>query len=301
MMTDARVMPATAPASSRWPRWAGRLLREPLTHFVIIGAVLFGLSAWETREHATSPQQIIIEPGDLQQLLFAWRAQGRPDPTPAEWQAMLAEKVHEEVLYREAVAMGLDKDDTIVVRRMAQKMDFLAEDLSSLREPTQAELQRWLDEHPDSFALPPRITLHHRYFSFDRHGPRTRAVATAAMEGGAPALGDRFMFQDSYAQRTPEEIAGVFGAPFAKAAFQLVPGTWSEPVESGYGWHLVFVDALAPGRIPDLSEIEPKVRASWVEAQRETFKAEAYKAMRAKYEVVLPSADALDAAISDGR
>jgi len=121
------------------------------------------------------------------------------------------------------------------------------------------------------------------------------------MASGAPAAGDRFMFQDAYAQRTPDEITGVFGAPFSEVVFQLMPGAWSGPVQSGYGWHLVFVDALEPRRMPDLSEIEAKVRSGWVEAQRQTFKDEAYKAMRAKYEVVLPSAEALETAISDAR
>lgn len=291
-------MPKLTPAW--WRGWPRRLAREPLTHFVVIGAVLFALSAWGDRQPEAAPGRIVISEGDLQQMLFAWRAQGRADPTPAEWQAMLAEKVHEQVLYHEALAIGLDQNDTIVTRRLAQKMDFLAEDLSALREPTRDELRAWLDAHPADFAVPPRISFHHVYFSPDKHGLRTRAVATAALGAGRPAPGDRFMFQDAYAERLPDEVAGIFGPAFAQAVFESPPGTWTGPIESGLGLHLVFVDSLIPGRAPDLSEVEDRVKASWVSAQRELFKEEAYKVMRAKYEVVLPDLGAVEAPVGKG-
>jgi hypothetical protein len=290
----------TATSAPRWRTFGRRVLREPLTHFAVIGVVLFAVSAWGDRQPTEAPGRIVISEGDLRQMLFAWKAQGRADPTPAEWQAMLAEKVHEQVLYREALAMGLDQDDTIVTRRLAQKMDFLAEDLSALREPTTDELRAWLEAHPADFALPPRISFHHVYFSPDKHGRETREAAIAALGSGRAASGDRFMFQNSYSERLPDEVAGVFGPGFAQAVFALQPGTWSGPIESGLGWHLVYADSLIPGRAPDLSEVRDQVKAGWMAAQREVFKEEAYKVMRAKYEVILPDLDAVEAPVGKG-
>lgn len=276
-----------------------RLLREPLLHFILIGAVLFSAYAWINRSAAPaeSARKIVLTDDDLLQLVVTWQAQGRPEPTPAQMQTLIEAKVREEVLYREALAMGLDQDDTIVKRRMAQKMDFLAEDLSALREPSRDELRAWLKAHPQDFALPPRITFHHLYFSFDERGEKAQEAATTALTGisGRPVdapetttLGDTFMFQDFYPDRTPDEVGSVFGDKFAKALFQLKPGAWSGPIESGFGWHLIFIDSLTPGHVPEFEEIEGEVKAQWTANQRAEFKRQAYDVMRAKYEVVLP-------------
>ncbi len=284
----------------------GRWLREPLLHFLLIGALLFAYSAWRSREPTAATQkQIVLTDDDLLQLVVTWRAQGRPEPNATQMQTLVEAKIREEVLYREALAMGLDKDDTIVKRRMAQKMDFLAEDLSSLREPTREELQAWLKSHPKDFAFPPRITFRHLYFSFDKHHEQTQEAAGNALAKAkdlavnapeAVALGERFMYQDSYADRTPEEVGSVFGEKFAQALFAQKPGAWSGPIESGFGWHLVFIDALTPGRVPEFEEVEAEVKAQWVANQRAEFKKEAYRVMRAKYKVILPAKAAEDAA-----
>jgi parvulin-like peptidyl-prolyl isomerase len=181
---------------------------------------------------------------------------------------------------------------------MAQKMDFLAEDLSALREPTREELQSWLKAHPQDFAHPPRATFRHLYFSFDDRGENARADAAAALAKAAgrsaessevAGLVDAFMFHESYADRSPAQVAGVFGGKFAQALFEQKPGAWSGPVESGFGWHLVFIESLTPGRVPEFEEIEAEVKAEWMANQRAEFKREAYEVMRAKYEVVLPT------------
>jgi hypothetical protein len=212
-------------------------------------------------------------------------------------QGLIEARIREEVLYREALAMGLDKNDTIVRRRMAQKMDFLAEDLSALREPGEDELRAWLATHPQEFAFPPRITFRHIFFAFDRHGPATRNAADAgfaavagrpvtAADTGAP--GDPFMFQDAYAERTPDQVGSVFGGKFSQALFGLKPGSWTGPIESGFGWHLIFIDTLTPGRVPQFEEVAAEEKAAWQTSQRAEFKREAYAVMRAKYEVILP-------------
>lgn len=274
-----------------------RILHEPLLHFLLIGAMLFGIAEW--RDNASEPalKQIVLTEGDVEQLRIAMLAQGLPEPDPAQMRGLIDAKVREEVLYREAIAMGLDQDDTIIRRRLVQKMDFLAEDLSAMREPTQEELQQWMDEHPQEFALPPRVSFRHLYFSPDQRGADAPEAAADArrkldeLEAGsaeAAELGDRFMYQDYYADRTPEQVADVFGRPFAVDVFGLEPGIWSAPIGSGLGWHLVRVDSLTPGHVAELDEVEASVKLQWQEFRRKEFKAEAFDVMRAKYEVILP-------------
>jgi len=277
-----------------------RLLREPLLHFLLIGAALFGVYRFTSGAagSADPSRQIQLSLDDLGQLELGFESQWQRPPTSDELDRLVENKIQEEVLYREALALGLDKDDTIVRRRMAQKMGFLAEDVASAHEPTSDELRTWYTANTAEFALPARVSFSHRYFSPDKRGVRARDDAAAALPAlaGQPqdakraaALGDPFMFQDYYADRTAEQLAKEFGPKFAEAVAALVPGAWRGPIESGYGWHLVFVDTLVPGRVPAFEEVEPDVKIAWLAAAKERARAEAYAAMRAKYTVLLPA------------
>ena len=275
-----------------------RLLREPLLQFLGLGFLLFvgyrGVNgADRLREQ---PRRIELTTDDVKQIGLAWRAQGRTAPSPDEMRSLIDARVREEILAREALALGLDEGDTIVRRRMAQKMEFLFEDVAALGEPTSEELRAWFEQHVDRFTLPPRATFRHLYFSPDRRGAQARddaARARAHVAGrsteSATGLGDPFMFQDYYGERTPDDVARTFGRGFARAIFDLTPGAWTGPIESGYGWHLVWVDSLTPARVPQFEEVERDVRAGWTEDQRAAMREAAFAAMRARYEVVLPT------------
>jgi len=206
--------------------------------------------------------------------------------------------VQEEVLYREGLAMGLDKDDTIVKRRMAQKMQFLAEDVAAAHEPTTGELREWFERNRAMFEQPPRVSFRHLYFSPDRRGARARDDAAAALAklAGQPedtklaaSLADPFMFQEYYRDRAPEFLGKEFGPRFAVTVAKLPAGSWQGPVESGFGWHLVFVDTRVPGRVPVFEEIEADVKTAWLADQKSRAWEKAYKDMRAKYTVLLPA------------
>jgi len=277
-----------------------RLVREPLLHFLALGLVLFVAYAYIQRGRfgVESSRQIALSLDDLRTIEIYFESQWHRQPTPAEFQAMVEDKVREEVLYREALAMGLDKDDTIVKRRMAQKMQFLAEDVAAAHEPSTAELKAWFDKNKEKFALPSRYSFRHLYFSPDKRGQNAQADAAKALpkvtgqpENSALALslGDRFMFQDYYGDRTPEAIAKEFGPQFAVALEKLKPGSWQGPVESGYGWHLVYVDTVIPGRIPAFEEMEPDVKTAWLANQKQQAWQKAYADMRAKYTLLLPN------------
>ena len=276
-----------------------RLLREPLVHFLVVAMALFVVYRAMNPETDSAEQskRIVLTADDLSQLSVVWLAQGRPAPTPEQMRHLVEAKVREEILYREALALGLDKDDTIVKRRLAQKMEFLAEDLSGIEEPSVEGLRIWFEANAQRFALPPRVSFRHLYFSFDRHGERTQAAAETALAAlaGKPrdsadgaALADPFMFQDSYGDRPFSQIATQFGPRFAQALFALKPGSWQGPIESGYGWHLIWIDSLTPSRVPAFEEIEPTVKSAWVADQRKEAKRKMFDAMRARYRVVLP-------------
>jgi peptidyl-prolyl cis-trans isomerase C len=305
----ARTSPARKwlrqPLSAHVRRW----LREPLLHFLVIGAALFTAYAALNRDPngQKDRRRIVLTENDLSQMTIPMLAQGRPAPTIEQMRNLLEAKIREEVLYREALAMGLDRDDIIVKRRMLQKMDFLAEDLSDLREPSREELQAWFRNNAQRFAYPPRISFRHLYFSFDKHGANTAEAAAAALKqiAGKPAnspdaaaLADSFMFRDYYADRSPDQVGSEFGGKFERSVFELKPGSWLGPLESGFGWHLVFVESLTPGRVPEFAEVESEVKSEWIKDQRTEFKRKAYEAMKARYEIVLPTERAIEAACS---
>ena len=225
-----------------------------------------------------SSRQIALSLDELRHMRPYFESQWHRQPTPAEFQAMVEDKVREEVLYREALAMGLDKDDTIVKRRMAQKMQFLAEDRrrrsrafhrtnsrpGSRRTATSSLCPAATASAISTFPLTSAARTH-------RTTPPRRSTKIAGQPEDsklAVSLADRFMFQDYYGDRTPEAMAKEFGPQFAVALEKLKPGSWQGPIESGYGWHLVFVDTVIPGRIPAFEEMEPDVKTAWLGEQK---------------------------------
>lgn len=276
-----------------------RLVREPLLHFALAGVVLlsgYRLLHPELADRETS-NRIVVTEDDLRQMSLTWLAQGRPPPSPEQMRSLVDTWVREEILFREALALGLDQGDTIVKRRMAQKMEFLTDDLSDLREPTRGELQVWFRENAQRFARPARATFRHLYFSPDTRGEQARVAAGQALEAlaGRPAdapeaatLADPFMRAEYDPERTPEQVAKDFGPRFAEALLQLAPGSWQGPIESGFGWHLVFVDSVTPARVPDFEEVEPEIETAWVAEQRRVFKQKAFEVMKSRYVIEVP-------------
>ncbi|HEY4962154.1 MAG TPA: peptidylprolyl isomerase [Terriglobales bacterium] len=286
-----------------------RWLREPLLHFLLLGLVLFAAYAYMQRGRGgvESSKQIALSLDDLRTMDMYFESQWHRQPTPAEFQAMVEDKVREEVLYREALAIGLDKDDTIVKRRMAQKMQFLAEDVAAAHEPSTAELKAWFEKNSNKFALPSRYSFRHLYFSPDKRGKNAQDDAAKALAkiAGQPedsklalSLADPFMFQDYYGDRAPNALAKEFGPQFVVALEKLKPGSWQGPIESGYGWHLVYIDTVIPGRIPAFEEMEPDVKTAWLAEQKQQAWQKAYQAMRSKYAVLLPDPSAQPPAIT---
>lgn len=291
--------------SARSAGWISNTLkswpREPLFHFLLIGFALFiGFRVINPESGARQDNnRIVITKDDLRQLQISWMAQWRRSPTQEELGGLLRKKVHEEVLFREAMALGLDKNDIIIKRRLAQKMEFLADDVSALPEPTANELKVWFENNSTRFITPGLISFHHLYFSIDKRGPNTRNAASALLvklnAGGSPKTedaADTFMYKDFFAEQSKEQVAGIFGGKFAESLFEIKPRIWQGPVESGLGWHLVFVESVVPSRVPSFEEIQATIKSYWIDEQRAEVKQKLFEEMAARYEIVLPEDEA---------
>jgi peptidyl-prolyl cis-trans isomerase C len=275
-----------------------KALREPLVLFLLVGAALFGVYAGMERGRASNGNyQIVLSLDDIKQLDISFVSQWHRQPTAEEFRGLVESFIRQEVLYREGLAMGLDKDDTIVKRRMAQKMEFLSEDVAGAHEPSTEELRAWYANNAQKFALADRATFRHLFFGFDQRGQNTERDARSALSQlkdrtedsplGAK-LADPFMFQDYYGDRAPDQLAKEFGPDFAVGIYKLKPGMWQGPIESGYGWHLIWIESLIPGRVPAFEEVEPDVKTAWLADQKAIEWQKAYETMRAKYEVIAP-------------
>ncbi|MFO1151079.1 MAG: peptidylprolyl isomerase [Alsobacter sp.] len=277
-----------------------RLAAEPLVQFLVVGATLFGVDyTLNGPAREADGTRIELTSDDVRKLSLAWLAQGRPAPTPAQLKSLVDQKVAMEILVREAKGLGLDQDDEVIKRRLAQKMDFLFEDVARAREPTDAELRDWYSGNAARFAEPPRIDFRHLYFALDRGHSEEDVAATRARIADQKddslavqmAAADPFMFQDTYGDASPEQVARTFGPAFAKAVFALPRGSWQGPVRSGYGWHIVRVDALTPSSVPAFEQVAPQVKAAWSDEQTRTIKQKAFQDIKARYIVVTPPLD----------
>lgn len=274
----------------------GRCLREPLVHFLLLGAAIFGLNAW--LEGPRSEDQVLIEvtADDIDRLGELWQRQGRRPPTKAELRGLVETHVREEILYREALKMGLDRDDGVVRRRLAQKMEFLTEDLASAANPSEQDLERFLEARAARYGEPARVSLRHVYFSRDLRGENTerdvRKVIASLMTQPEAAdhaheLGDRFMLSYSYSQLSERELSRMFGRDFAESVLKLPVGRWEGPVASGYGLHAVRVDARIEARPRALEEVRERVLQDYLEARREETNRALYARLRERYRIVV--------------
>ena len=258
----------------------------------------------ERAEPPADRMRIELTEDDLRQMALVWLAQGRSIPSPDQMRELAKQKALQRILAREAVALGLDQDDEIIGRRLAQKMDFLLADLSTIEAPSEAELRRWYTEHQDRFVVPPRASFRHLYFSQDKRGlegARSHAEKVLpTLAGIGPnqpqlsSMADRFMFRDYYGGRSPLEISKEFGPDFAEKLLALKLGQWQGPIQSGYGWHLVWIDTLQPGHTADFETIKDDIRSAWLEERYQKIRARAYEEMLTRYTIVMPDPETVD-------
>ena len=275
-----------------WTRW----LREPLLHFAVLGLLLFGIFTLVNRDPVGPGHRITISRGDIEQLQLLFQRQWQRPPTPAEMRALIDGRIREEVLYREALALGLDRDDTIVRRRLAQKIEFIVSDTAVPAEPDDATLAAYYKKNNDRYREPARLSFNHLYFNTDRRGTKTMADAKAALTqlraGKVDArqvsgIGDRFMLSDRYENRGTDEVARDFGSQFADEMEKASIGQWYGPITSGYGIHLVHISTRSESRLTPLTAIRERVAADWLIDQRQAANKHVYERLRSRYEIVI--------------
>jgi peptidyl-prolyl cis-trans isomerase C len=270
---------------------ASRAIREPLVHFFAIAVVLFAAnSVLNGPERQRSGNSITISQGRVQQIAESYRLLAGRMPSRAELQALVNDFVSEEIDYREAVALGLDADDTIVRRRMRQKLEFLAEDGDGSEEPSDQQLAGWLQSHATEYRVPERISLRHVLASSDTRGPRAGADAAAMLgklrAGTDPGkLGDASMLPAALPLTTKSGIALLFGDAFAASLFEHAREGWFGPIVSPLGAHDVLILSRQTAHDPTLAEVREKVRSDWIEARRFARREEFQARLRKRYQV----------------
>jgi hypothetical protein len=245
---------------------ARRAMAAPMVHFVALGACLFlvyGIVG-PRRGAAQSRHRIVIPPAGAEQY------------------------VEDEVLYREAVALGLHRDDPMVRRRMIQKMRFLLEDTAPVPPPSDAQLTAFMDAHPSKFRIEPTLDVEQLFFSRDRRGGQVTADASAALVAvrkGETVSSDAFVHGRVLRGRTHRQLVAAFGDDFARAVRGASIGSWIGPLRSSYGMHLVRVTARAAGAMPDLDRVRSRVRAEYLRDARARAVRRAIEALRSRYQV----------------
>jgi hypothetical protein len=272
-------------------RWLG----EPLVHFLAIGSLMFGVYAWLHRGESGGSNDnagpVRITAAEISYLTQTWERLQQREPAPEELHALVAGYLKEELLGREARELGLDQNDPIIRRRLAQKVEFLVSDTSRLAEPTDEDLRGAYEANKQRFLTPARISFVQVFFN-----PQTRRdtdgdarVALAALSIGAPigSFGDPSPIDAEVRDDISRNVAGQFGDEFAKAVFALKPGVWQGPFVSSFGVHLVRVTEAKPARQLAFSEVEPQVRERWRDEHQRAANEQHYEDLMKKYGVVV--------------
>jgi peptidyl-prolyl cis-trans isomerase C len=277
-------------AAGRYSRLR-RAAREPLLHFALIGLAIFAADHYLELRRQAAQTSIVVDSGLRQRLANLYRSQFGVAANSAQLQIILDDYVDDEVQYREARRIGLDQDDEIIRRRLIQKLEFLQRDAVAARTPSNAELHAYYDAHREQFSVGPRVSFSQAFFNPDRGGD-ARALARARqaheqwLTGGAIPEGDAGPLESGYSALTREQVTRLFGTgDFVTQVFAQAPGEWSEPVRSGFGWHLLQVMATEPARLLPFDGVMPEVRAACLTEAATRDRRQRLDALRARYQV----------------
>ena len=270
------------------------MLREPLFHFLLIGGLLFVVFGLRQGPATESADRIVVDAGQIEQLVAQFQRTWMRPPTPQEVDGLIESQIRDEVYYREALALGLDKDDPVMRRRMRQKLEFIFEDLTA-ETPTEEQLSAYLAENEDYFRIEPRVSFQQLYLNPDQRadpvGDAGRLLASLE-EGADPAAsGDMSLLPPGMTLASTTEISRTFGREFAVELSQMPPGGWQGPVYSGLGVHIVRVTDREEGRLPELAEVRPIVEREWQAKRRQELKDQSYERLRQGYEIVVEFPD----------
>jgi hypothetical protein len=270
-----------------------RLLREPLLHFLAIGGLIFLLFVAVDDMTEAPADVIVVTPERIDQLAAGFRSVWKRMPTDDELDALIEEHIHEEVYYRTALALGLDRNDTVVRRRLRQKMEFLADTGADLLKPAAGELEAYLIANEQTFRRGPRLAFEQIYLG-ETPGPESVTRSLNALQSdpanGPSTLGERTLLPAQLGLSPPTAIDGVFGRGFFERVAELTPGAWAGPVASAYGVHLVRIGESLAARTPPLEEVRDAVLRDWKAAKAKEIRELHYNRLRARFVVEIRGA-----------
>lgn len=270
--------------------------KEPLLHFLVLGALIFWFFD-ASQEDAVEVDEIVVTQGLQRHLASVFKRTWLRTPTQEEMSGIVDDWVLSELAYREGLAIGLDQDDTIVRRRLRQKLEAVADEVVSLPPPSREALEQYLADHQSSYTTEPRYSLRQVFFSRERSGNDAEDAARAVLAGlhSAPhdtdpaTLGDPLALPHRVESERESFFRKNFGESFASSLSPIVPGRWHGPVPSAYGLHLVLIENKVAGRAKTFSEAESELRRDWVHDQRNQAVKAMYDRLRAKYKITVES------------
>jgi hypothetical protein len=276
-----------------------RWLREPLVHFLAIGAALFLFFSWTGESAGPDSSRIVIGPGQVEHLAVGFARTWRRPPTQEELKGLIDDYVREEIATREARSMGLEREDTVIRRRLRQKLEFLVEDAAEAVPPTDGELQAWLDSHPEDYREGPQVAFRQVFLSPDRRGDAVeadakdllRTLSSLGPEADITRLGDSIMLPAEFELAPLTVAARMFGDEFARRLADVEPGRWTGPVPSGYGLHVLFVRERVAGGEPELDDVRAAVARDLLTSRRREQLETMYERLLERYDVVIDMPD----------
>jgi hypothetical protein len=269
--------------------------------------MLFALYGLVGKRGAEAPEKIVVSASRIANLGDGFARTWRRSPSAQELQGLIEDYIRDEVFYREGRAAGLDRDDVIIRRRVRQKMEFLADDMSA-PEPSDEQLAAYLASNPERFRTEAQLTFHQVFLSAARRANTiesdSKQVASilAHADGvvDATALGDPFLLGEEFRDVSPGKLTSIFGEDFSTQIVAMEKGRWQGPISSGFGQHFVFISERISGNLPPLDDVRPAVRREWANEKRLEAERKLYVSLRDRYEIVVepPAASATSAAVS---
>ena len=281
-----------------------KLIREPFIHFILLGAAIFVANHFLSARADNQPGKIVIKQGDIASMMIGFSRTWQRPPTREELDGLIRDRVREEVYYREAVALGLDRDDPIIRRRLQQKLQFVTDDVTAPAEPTDAELSEYLKTHADVFRPDRQFSFNQVYFDPAKHREGlardvekllTQLQGHGSSDLDLASLGDTFLLEHRFEAASTAEIARQFGDKFVAKLSDVPIGQWFGPVESGYGIHLVFVEKRTDARLPELAQVRDAVRRELTNARRVESNEKFFQHLLKRYSVTVEKPDPADA------
>lgn len=270
-----------------------KILNEPLVVFLLLAAAIFVLFEQVSTDYEVGNTEIVVSKNQIQTLVLGFEKVWQRSPAAKELAGLTQSYIREEVFYREALVLGLDKNDSVIRRRLSQKMQFLLEDLTDFKQADDSTLQAYLDKHADRYMQPARFSFRQIYFDMNKRGQAVQSEAVSLLaklnkgEIEGKGSGDSIMIGYQFGLIREAEVERLLGTQFVQGLSGLAVGTWQGPILSGFGLHLVFIDQFVAAKAPKLDNVRQQLSRDWSAEKRAETNRTIYEKLRQRYHVVI--------------